>query len=50
MKTVANLLVEKEEYLKDKALYLVNNKYHAMNVSEKKDFENFAIVANLLDN
>lgn len=38
MKTVANLLVEKEEFLKDKALYLVNGKYYAMNVSEKKDF------------
>lgn len=49
MKIVPNLIIDKEELLADKAVYLVNEKYYAMNVSDKKDFEALAIVSNLLD-
>lgn len=49
MKIVPNLIIDKEEYLQSQAIYFVNQKYYGMTVSEKKDFESFAIVSNLLD-
>lgn len=33
MKIVPNLIIDKEEYLQDQAIYFVNDKYYAMTVS-----------------
>lgn len=49
LKIIPNLIIEKEELLADKGIYLINDTHYAMNVNEKKDFETFAQVSNLLD-
>jgi hypothetical protein len=49
MKALTNLIIEKEECLEDEGIWLINQKYHGMTINEKRDFETFASVENLLD-
>ena len=46
---MANLIVEKEELIKGEGIWKINDRYLAINVSEKQAFEQFASVSSILD-
>lgn len=49
MKLVNNFIVESEQYIPSKGVYLLNSTYHSLPISSKASFEIFAEVASLLD-
>ena len=38
LKTVGNMIIDKEEELKNKGIYLINNQYYGMNINDKQLF------------
>jgi len=50
MKLVNNFIVESEQYIPSKGVYLLNSSYHSLPISSKIAFETFAEVSSLLDN